>query len=226
MDVQMSATDPLGGTPTISVASTGAPAVTATSLGSNQWRLTRPAITAGSGRVVFQAVLAGRTTAYDGVTVPPATPVGTAKSMIVSNAAFQPIGGSVVFTNDQTKLLFNGNAGTGATQKFIAFVPLPQGVTITSLDMSSRAVALGTTPNTLVLYRQTPGAGFGSATTIATAVRTASTADLGGTDSSGAVTETVTTRTYCLVLTMSDEASHFFYNATVNYTMPDYSVGI
>jgi hypothetical protein len=223
--VQLTASDPLGGTPTISVASTGTPAVTATSLGSNQWDLTRPAITAGSGRVVFQAVLAGRTTAFEGVTVQPTTPVGTAKTMIVSNTAFQPTQGGITYTNDRNALTHNPGFGSGATQKYVAFVPLPQGVTITSIDMLSRAQSSGTVANTLVLYRQTP-TGVGASTSIATATRTAANFDVGGVDSSGTVSELVSSLTYCLELTISDQTNHNFYTATVRYTMPSYDVGI
>lgn len=184
--------------------------------------VTRNAFDGAPIEYVFSGTQDGRTVTV-AVTIPQQQLGSVAKSLLVSGAAFQPTTSGAAATINQDKLV--SGAGAGVSQTFIAFVPLPQGVTITGISMSSKCSVAGTTNNVLKLYRQV----FSSIATgvnVATATRTAVNTDVGGTDSSGAVSELVSTLVYCLVLSISGDTNHEFYTAKVDYTMPTYDKGI
>lgn len=178
-----------------------------------------PAVTSniinGSGQLLADTILAGATQrAATFAELPSGTQT---KTMIVSSAAFIPTSNSTTVYTSFT----NGLSPVSGTPQFIAFAPLPQGVTITKLQMwSKNPTAGGSTSITLQLLRQ-DAVGGGGATGIVTVTRTAVAADTGGLDSSSTVSELVSTNTYCLFLNMGDSAD-LFQNAIITYTMPSY----
>lgn len=142
------------------------------------------------------------------------------KQMIISSAAFYPESDATDYTSTPDGLEVDTGSGT-----FMAFAPLPQGVTITKLEMWSKNPSGGGASDvTCRLYRQSATA-FGSATQIAIATRTAVASDGGGMDASSTVSELVSTNTYCLELDLGDSLD-LFLNAIIYYTMPSYDKAI
>jgi hypothetical protein len=208
IDVQLTAVDPLGGTPTISVQSTGTPAITATSLGSNQWRLTKPAWNTASGRVVFQAVLAGRTTALAAVTVPPQTSASIAgKVRTWPGAAFQPKDGTTTGYRKFNQFDLYSNTGGVISFNGVCETYLPDGCTMTQF-MSKTIRNSGSAVATVSLIKVNQSTL--ASTTIAT-----------HTSSAGAGVEQVNTTTISELV----DNSTYYYFATVLLT-PDSAGGL
>jgi hypothetical protein len=146
-------------------------------------------------------------------------PAGTlTKTLTLSNAAFFPENGpAATYQSNQDGIQ------SSASQVFIAFVPLPQGVTITLVEMVSIAPSPGAS-NVLELYRQNVAA-YSTGTLIGTVTRAISAGDTGGTNNSGALSELVSANTYCLVLTIAG-TTHIVQKVVVTYTMPSYDKAI